>query len=78
MYDIRSFLFEPLRQALDVSQGRQAFFADRLKRGKCLILLDGLDEAPDPAARGDLASLADNLATVYSKCPLVITSRLRG
>ena len=47
------------------------FFEDRFRRGECMLLLDGLDEA-DPAG---FASLANEISRAYPRCPLVITTR---
>jgi formylglycine-generating enzyme required for sulfatase activity len=46
-----------------------------LAEGKALILLDGLDEAPDRLQRQQAAALIECLALAYRDCPLVVTSR---
>jgi formylglycine-generating enzyme required for sulfatase activity len=53
----------------------QELFQERLEDGSALVLLDGLDEAPDRLARGSVARLIQNAAAAYSKCRFVVTSR---
>jgi formylglycine-generating enzyme required for sulfatase activity/predicted MPP superfamily phosphohydrolase len=57
----------------------QGLTADAFRRlltdGDALILLDGLDEAPDRLQREQAANLIDRLALAYPDCPLVVTSR---
>jgi formylglycine-generating enzyme required for sulfatase activity len=55
-----------------------AFFRARLQRGSCLVLLDGLDEAPGEAQRDNIARLIENAAGAYKKCRFVVTSRPQG
>ena len=50
-------------------------FRGLLTRGEALILLDGLDEAPDRRRREQAATLIERLALAYPECPLVVTSR---
>ena len=50
-------------------------FRDLLTGGAALILLDGLDEAPDRRQRQQAATLIERLALAYTDCPLVVTSR---
>ncbi len=50
-------------------------FRKELEDGNCLILLDGLDEAPDPVTRKNISSLSEKLLNTYSKCQIVLTSR---
>jgi formylglycine-generating enzyme required for sulfatase activity len=50
-------------------------FRNELKAGRCLILLDGLDEAPDSKMREKIGSFTKNLFMTYSKCHIVLTSR---
>jgi len=50
-------------------------FRDLLAAGQALILLDGLDEAPDRRQRQQAATLIERLALAYPDCPLVVTSR---
>ncbi len=57
----------------------QGLTADAFHRlldgGEALILLDGLDEAPDRLQRQQAAALIECLALAYPDCPLVVTSR---
>ncbi|WP_100919945.1 SUMF1/EgtB/PvdO family nonheme iron enzyme [Candidatus Thiodictyon syntrophicum] len=57
----------------------QGLTADAFRRlltdGEALILLDGLDEAPDRLQRQQAATLIEHLALAYPDCPLVVTSR---
>jgi len=50
-------------------------FRRLLTAGEALILLDGLDEAPDALQRQQAAALIERLALAYQGCPLVVTSR---
>jgi len=50
-------------------------FRHEMESGRCLILLDGLDEAPDPVTREKVSSLADNLLKAFPDCRVVLTSR---
>ena len=50
-------------------------FRKELKEGRCMILLDGLDEAPSRQVRMHLSRLAANLVKAYPKCQVVLTSR---
>jgi formylglycine-generating enzyme required for sulfatase activity len=51
------------------------YFQGRLEDGSAIVLLDGLDEAPDRLARGSIARLIQNAAAAYAKCRFVVTSR---
>ncbi|AUB81110.1 hypothetical protein THSYN_09175 [Candidatus Thiodictyon syntrophicum] len=46
-----------------------------LRAGEVLILLDGLDEAPDLGRRRALVAVIESAARAYRDCPLVVTSR---
>jgi hypothetical protein len=50
-------------------------FRKELEAGRCLILLDGLDEVPDPATRQKASSLASHLFEAFPDCQVVLTSR---
>ena len=50
-------------------------FQPMLEQGEALILLDGLDEAPDPRRRAEAVQLIEAVARGYPECPLVVTSR---
>ena len=50
-------------------------FRRLLEDGEALILLDGLDEAPDPRRRAEVVTLIEAVARAYRGWPLVVTSR---
>ena len=52
-----------------------AFFSEKLKRGSCILLLDGLDEAPDRRERESVTLLIEQARQAYGKCRFVVTSR---
>ncbi|MCL4205483.1 MAG: SUMF1/EgtB/PvdO family nonheme iron enzyme [Pirellulaceae bacterium] len=52
-----------------------AFFQQRLEEGRCTVLLDGMDEAPDRLLRERLARLIENAAAAYRGCSFVVTCR---
>ncbi|TVP97198.1 MAG: NACHT domain-containing protein, partial [Planctomycetaceae bacterium] len=56
--------------ALDAS-----FFHQQLEDGRCTVLLDGLDEAPDRVVRQGMSQLIQHLAAAYQRCRFVVTSR---
>ncbi len=53
----------------------EPFFRQQMEAGRCTVLLDGLDEAPDRPVRQRLSRLLESLARTYSGCRLVVTSR---
>jgi hypothetical protein len=46
--------------------------------GRVVFLLDGLDEAPDPAARRRIGARIRSLAAKFPRCPVLVTSRVAG
>jgi len=48
---------------------------EKLKEGNCLILLDGLDEAPDAVTREKVLYLAARTINAYNACRVVVTTR---
>ena len=52
-----------------------AFFSEKLKAGSCILLLDGLDEAPNRRDRESVARLLGQAGKAYGKCRFVVTSR---
>ena len=52
-----------------------AFFTEKLKAGSCILLLDGLDEAPNRRDRESVARLLGQAGKAYGKCRFVVTSR---
>jgi Sulfatase-modifying factor enzyme 1/Domain of unknown function (DUF4062)/NACHT domain len=53
----------------------EEFFAERLSAGEAVVLLDGLDEAPDRAERERAARLFENATQAYRGCRFVVTTR---
>lgn len=51
------------------------FFRDVVTKGPCLLLLDGLDEAPNDALRAAMARLIDRAARAWTNTRFVITTR---
>lgn len=54
------------------------WFADRLRRNDCLILLDGLDEIADEHERRLISQWVDQQMYEYSKTTFILTSRPLG
>ncbi len=56
------------------------FFRDRLKQGRCLVLLDGLDEVADRALRADVAQIVSAFIRHYEPQGnrFVLASRPKG
>ena len=54
------------------------WFMRRLKKGGCLILLDGLDEVPDQDVRQRLVEWLEKQMRAYGKNSFVVTSRPYG
>ena len=52
-----------------------SFFSEKLKEGSCILLLDGLDEAPNRRDRESVARLLGQAGKAYGKCRFVVTSR---
>jgi energy-coupling factor transporter ATP-binding protein EcfA2 len=54
------------------------WFQDQLKRGQCLVMLDGLDEVADFRSRQQVVSWVDRQITTFSKNQFIVTSRPFG
>ena len=54
------------------------WFERQLENGKCLVLLDGLDEVADKEKRQVISQWVDDQIRNYTGCPFVITSRPQG
>ena len=54
------------------------YFRAALKLGRCLVLIDGLDEAPDERQRTQLVKLIQAAAAAFDGCRFVVTSRPEG
>ncbi len=53
----------------------EKFFASQFANGAAVVLLDGLDEAPDRAERERAARLFENATQTYKNCRFVVTTR---
>jgi predicted NACHT family NTPase len=63
-------------KATDASQDLAAEdFRRWLRCGEAMVLLDGLDEAPDRLQRKRVIGLIEAVTRAYADCPLVVTSR---
>lgn len=56
----------------------EGWFENRLQRGKCLVILDGLDEVPDLQQRRIISAWVDSQIKNYPNCRFVLTSRPQG
>jgi len=56
----------------------EAFFLDRLEKGRAIVLLDGLDEVADEKARKQMCQWIDRSRTRFRRCPFIVTSRFAG
>ncbi len=54
------------------------FFENKLKKGECLVLLDGLDEVADQTERVKMAEWVDAQITIYPDNRFIVTSRPAG
>jgi len=53
-------------------------FHKYLKKGKCIVLLDGLDEVPTEAAFFNVVKAVESLVASYKKNRFIVTSRIAG
>lgn len=56
----------------------QGWFERRLAKGKCLVLLDGLDEVADVQSRQAMSAWVDSQVANYPGCAFVLTARPLG
>ncbi|GAA3341568.1 hypothetical protein GCM10020358_33440 [Amorphoplanes nipponensis] len=54
------------------------WWENRLTRGKCVVLLDGLDEVANAAERRDIVAWVNQQIAVYPRNDFVVTSRPHG
>lgn len=54
------------------------WFRNQLKKGRCLIMLDGLDEVSDPIHRQQVAAWVEQKIEIYKQNQFIITSRPHG
>ena len=53
----------------------EAFFSEKLKGDSCIVLLDGLDEAPNPQERDIMVRLFEAAVRGYNNCRFVVSTR---
>jgi energy-coupling factor transporter ATP-binding protein EcfA2 len=58
-------------------QPRSSWFASKLEQGRCLVMLDGLDEVADEAQRQQVSHWVDRQMQMYPT-PFIVTSRPFG
>jgi len=63
---------------LPVESCPSGFFEKQLRRGRCVVLLDGLDEVVDRKERSAVARKIEQLAGQYPKNRYVVTCRTAG
>jgi formylglycine-generating enzyme required for sulfatase activity len=56
----------------------ERFFAGRLQRGECIVLLDGVDEVANIVARNRVARIIERFSLAYPDNRYLVTSRLVG
>lgn len=54
------------------------WFAAQLQRGRCLIMLDGLDEVARQHQREKVSAWVNEQIRLYPRCPFILTSRRKG
>ncbi|MDX2216838.1 MAG: GUN4 domain-containing protein [Oculatellaceae cyanobacterium bins.114] len=54
------------------------WFNKQLQQGRCLVLIDGLDEVPDEHQRQQVSQWVDRQMANYLETPLILTSRKAG
>ena len=53
----------------------EAFFDRKLLEGGCLLMVDGLDEAPESKMRNRMARLFENATDAFGKCDFLVSTR---
>jgi formylglycine-generating enzyme required for sulfatase activity len=53
----------------------EAFFDGKLQGGGCLLMVDGLDEAPESRMRNRMARLFENATQAFGKCDFLASTR---
>ena len=66
------------QDALQILNPPPNWFADRLRKGKCLVILDGLDEVADAGFRQQVSRWVDRQMKTYPQTPFLLTSRPFG
>lgn len=60
------------------SAALQPVLREKLARGEAMLLVDGLDEITQPAARMRFCQQIERLQAAYPEAPMVVTSRIVG
>ncbi|MBW4591295.1 GUN4 domain-containing protein [Aetokthonos hydrillicola Thurmond2011] len=71
------FIAEQVKLEIE-SQLLSAWFGDKLREGKCLIILDGLDEVADENERSVVRNWIDQQIDSFRENAFILTSRPRG
>ena len=53
----------------------EPFFQSRLKSGGCLVMVDGLDEAPERLVRERIARILERATAAFSACDFLVSTR---
>ena len=53
----------------------EAFFRRKLDEGGCLVMVDGLDEAPDHRMRERIARIFERATRAFEKCDFLVSTR---
>lgn len=56
----------------------QNWFKDQLEHGRCLVMLDGLDEVAEPQQRAAVSKWVDAQIRNYPDCRFILTARPQG
>jgi energy-coupling factor transporter ATP-binding protein EcfA2 len=56
-------------------QGSPFWFSQRLRKGRCLVMLDGLDEIADDDKRQQVSQWVDQQLSDFYQAPFILTSR---
>ncbi len=56
----------------------QSWFTSQLRRGRCLVMLDGLDEVARQNQREKVSAWVNEQIRLYPRCPFILTSRPQG
>lgn len=52
-----------------------AFFRRKLEEGSCLVMVDGLDEAPDQPMRERISRLFETMTQTFEECDFLVSTR---
>jgi HEAT repeat protein len=62
----------------DLEGDARTFFLNRLRKGRCVVLLDGLDEVPTDEEFRAVVRAIESLAVNFPKNQFIVTSRVAG